>query len=283
MVNTSFKNRAIEWLNKQKPDFHEGVNLLEQAGFKPGVVRVLRRQGPNGPETMERLRYNILEYARSMENHTPEDTDAELHVFQGQEASTVAEDVKTDKHSIMYAIRLSEDGEAEYFGNVKTLLNHYSEVYKKRSEAEYELTELPEDNDESIIEQRKQLLASIDECTDELERLYPYWVKYTTEGIEPTEEELEGNTPAEEPAEDDEEEDAATSYEGMSKEELQKLRKSVATKISRAQNMLLYQTETKQDVENPLTDPYKITKYNAKIERLSEQLDAIKMAIAKFG
>ena len=284
MVNTAYRNRVIDWLNQKEPDFYKGVELLESAGFKPGVLRVLRKQGPNGPQTKERLRYQMFEYARSMEQNVPVDSDPELHVFNGEEAPTVHEDNDADdKHSIHRAIKLEEEGAATYTGSVSKLLKRYSGLYKNRSNAELDLAELPEENDDETISRREFLIKVIDDCTDEMERLYPYWQKYTTEGIEPTEEELssEGTAPTEDA---DEEEDTATSsYDGMSKEELQKLRKSVATKISRAQNMLLYQTEAKGDVENPLTDPYKITKYKAKIEKLEEQLSAIKMAIAKFG
>lgn len=284
MVNTAYRNRVIEWLNQKDPDFYKGVELLEAAGFKPGVLRVLRKQGPNGPQTKERLRYQMSEYARSMEQNVPVDSDAELHVFNGVEAPTVHEDEGADdKHSIHRAISLMIEGEATYEGNVSKLLKRYSGLYNNRSNAELDLADLPADNDEDTIARRKLLTQVIDDCTDEMERLYPIWQKYTTEGIEPTEEDLssEGAEPTDDA--DDEEEVASSSYDGMSKEELQKLRKSVSTKISRAQNMLLYQTEAKGEVENPLTDPYKIAKYKAKIERLEEDLSAIKMAIAKFG
>lgn len=286
MVNTSHRERAIQWLNSKKPDFFEGVSILEQTGFKPGVTRVLRRQGPDGPEVMSRLRYNLLEYARATATApTPTDTDPDLHVFDGKESPTVTEDSADDKHSIIRAILLSESGSATYTGTVRELLKRYSECYTTRSKAELALADLPEENDEETIEKRKQLLASIDECTDELERLYPLWTKYTTEGVAPTDEELEGDE-EDTPLDDDDADTTSASgidYDSMPLEELKKLRKNTTTKISRAQNMLLYSTESKQEVENPLTDPYKITKCKARIERDSQELDRIKMAIARKG
>ena len=69
----------------------------------------------------------------------------------------------------------------------------------------------------------------------------------------------------------------------VTKEELQKLRKSVATKIGRAKNMLEYQQETKAESPNPMPESPKRVKYETKIANLSRELEQIDYAIAKLG
>ncbi|MDO4755848.1 MAG: hypothetical protein Q4A54_05860, partial [Parabacteroides sp.] len=70
---------------------------------------------------------------------------------------------------------------------------------------------------------------------------------------------------------------------GLSKEELQKKRKSVATKISRAKNMLEFQQETKGATPDPMPESPKRLKYETKINNLSKELERIDYAIAKLG
>ena len=85
------------------------------------------------------------------------------------------------------------------------------------------------------------------------------------------------------PSDDSSDEPAETLAPKVSKAELQKQRKSIVTKISRAKNMLLYQKETKQEQENPITDPKKVAKYQAKIDRLTQELNDIDMQIAALA
>ena len=100
-----------------------------------------------------------------------------------------------------------------------------------------------------------------------MDDIYPMYAAYITEGKLPEEEEESSDNQDENP----------------DKQLLQKQRKSIATKILRARNMLKYQKETKQDRENPLTDPVKVAKYQSKIDSLSKELEDIDMQIAKLG
>lgn len=281
MVSNKNRNRAIEWLNSRTRDFNEGLAILKSTGYKPGVLRVLAKHGPNGPSAMERLAFHIAAYANMTSADIPDD-DAELHIFEGKESPTVS-----DGKSILYAIKLQSEGKKQYTPAVTELLKHYSYCYETRSNNENEMANLPEDNTDEVVNKRLQLADSINECTDEMERLYPLWARYVNDSVEPTLEEIEGSA---EQKEDDDSSDEETDgdsdddrYASMTKEELQREQRSVSTKISRAQNMLDYQQESKGDTPNPLLDPVKITKYKAKIERLTPELEKIRLAIAKFG
>lgn len=279
MVSSKNRNRAIEWLNSKKRDFNEGLSILQSSGYKPGVLRVLAKHGQNGPSAMERLSHHMTTYA-NMTTGDIADDDAEMHVFGGEESPTVS-----DGKSVLYAIKLLREGKKQYPDTVTALLQRYAHRYETRSKNETELANLPEDNSEEVVNKRLDIATSINECTDEMERLYPLWARYANEGVEPTIEEVEGSSDKSESEESESEEETGEDdpYSQMSKEELQAQRRSISTKISRAQNMLDYQQEAKGETPNPMLDPVKITKYKAKIERLTIELEKVKLAIAKFG
>lgn len=132
-----------------------------------------------------------------------------------------------------------------------------------------------ETNDDETVEKRRSVSDQMKRLSDEMDVLYPQYEAFVATGTVPTQ--------VSAPDKEDGGEDAAGDgdLDGMSKEELAKMRKSVATKIQRARNMLLYQSETRQDAENPMTDEVKKAKYQAKIEALTPRLKEIEVALAK--
>ena len=69
----------------------------------------------------------------------------------------------------------------------------------------------------------------------------------------------------------------------LTKADLQKKRKSVATKLLRAKNQLEFQQETKADKPNPMPDSPKRVKYETKVENLTKELSEIDYQIAALG
>ena len=69
--------------------------------------------------------------------------------------------------------------------------------------------------------------------------------------------------------------------EAMPTENLKFMKKSLSTKILRATNRLLYQSETKQEKANPMPDGSERVKYETKIKVLSDRLEQIKMELAR--
>ena len=155
---------------------------------------------------------------------------------------------------------------------VAKVISSYRDAFIKRDKLMRKLAELPENNDEETVEKRRVISDEMKTLSDTMERLYPQYKAYITSGSMPVEDnasKAEG--------------DSAGTDSSADKSELQKKRKSVATKILRAKNMLLYQKETKQEQENPLTDQKKVAKYQAKIERLTQELNDIDMQIAALA
>ena len=82
-TDRNIRQLAVAWLNSSR-NFHQGLQILLNSGFKPGVVAKLYRVGPQAPEASERLVFLIREYISVFgKPDQPEDTDAVLHVFDG--------------------------------------------------------------------------------------------------------------------------------------------------------------------------------------------------------
>ena len=273
-----FRQQAINWLNSDR-NFDKGILLLEQSKFRPGVVQKLKRDGVNGPEATKRLKYLIQELIKawSFKGEELADTSIDDGIVDGKDIQeTVNHDVKTEM-SIMVAAQAVESGEATVPDTIDEVVRKYATAYRRRDMLHKELADMPEDNEAATMEKRKTLTVEISSLTDEMERLYPYYEAFYKDGVVPTAEELQ---PQAEKTQNNEPIQHTTT---LSKGELQKLRKSTATKLSRAKNMLEFQTETKGKTSNPMPESPKRVKYLAKIEKLTEELKGIDYQIAALG
>ena len=85
----------------------------------------------------------------------------------------------------------------------------------------------------------------------------------------------------EKPKEDDDDE---TDISSLSIEELKKAKANAKSKITKAQNMLLYSSESKpkDGAENPLPDCPKRVKYEKKIEQQKALVEKIEYRLAEL-
>lgn len=271
-----FRQKAIDWLNSDR-DFNAGITLLEESKFKPGVVAKLKRHGVNGPEATKRLKFLISELIKAWAM-----TDQEIvEDAPALEIETQPEHTDQNSLSLVDAYQVLESGEHQYPDTVSQLIRHYADAYKKRDILHKKIADMPEDNEETTVAARKELSDQIAALSDEMEFLYPKYAAYSEKGVIPSEEDL--IQPSSDESKDTSKDAAEQDYSKMSKEELQKLRKSVATKIGRAKNMLEFQQESKADAPNPMPECPKRVKYQTKIDNLSEELKKIEYAIAALG
>ena len=276
----------MAWVNGNVHDFEVGLSILRDAGFKPGVVSMLARHGKGVHQSDERLMYHMRDFIKCYANpKAKEDTDIIIGVVEGKEIQPDNQD--NDKIPSMFSDSVKEKLENGGFPEpIAKVISCYRDAFVKRDKLTRQLAELPETNDEETVEKRRKISDEIKMLSDTMDKLYPQYESYVTSGSLP--EESPAST-EEEPAST--EEGPASQVEGSpsdtdnakDKAELQKQRKSIVTKISRAKNMLLYQKETKQEQENPLTDPKKVAKYQAKIDRLTQELNDIDMQIAALA
>lgn len=277
--------KATKWL-KGKKDFSQGLAILQESGFKPGVIRKLARDGANGPSCRERLEFQMREYVKAFGIREVPDTDPELHVFNGEE-SPVDTPAETSIISLAHA---DEKGMSGINNPVaRKVINLYAAAYRKREQAMHAMRSTGESNDEETMRKRRVLSNNIDEYTSLMERLYPLYERYKS-GADISEQEVEKAVKPNIPAE----KTAATksgaaptsegyNLEGKSREELTEMKKNARSRYTKTKNKLLYQKEKKQKVENPMPPGAKRTKLEVRLAKEKKLMDAIDMAIAKFG
>ena len=290
MTNNFIKHRqaAINWLNGKR-DFDSGIKVLEESKFKPGVVAKLKRVGEKGPEAKARLVYLMrsLVQAWAMPEEVANDNIDPATGVDANEETTIYT-ASSEAYINMAIEKLTVDPEA-YPKRIASVIREYADAYKRRDILHKQLADLPEDNDEATVAKRKELSDEIKAKTELMERMYPLYEKFQSLKEDISEEDIQS---LEQPTDDNESNDEKDSsinepgvgnLDGRTKEELQKIRKSVATKIGRAKNMLEYQQETKAETPNPMPESPKKVKYETKIANLTKELEQIDYAIAKLG
>lgn len=290
MTNNFIQHRqkAIDWLNGKR-DFDAGIKVLEDSKFKPGVVAKLKRVGIKAPEAKSRLVYLMrsLVQAWAMNDEEVVDNTDPATGLDAEETTTIVTD--SSAASIQMAAEKLEAEPNAFPERISFVIREYASAYKTRDKLHKQLAELPENNEPDVMEKRQELTKQIAEKTDLMEKLYPSYGKYLSLNEDISEEELkqlehDDNNKTDEEASDNEGGvESDNSYVGKSKQELQKLRKSISTKIGRAKNMLEYQQETKKDTPDPMPESPKRVKYETKIANLTAELEQIDYAIAKLA
>ena len=290
MTNNFIKHRqaAINWLNGKR-DFDSGIKVLEESKFKPGVVAKLKRVGEKGPEAKARLVYLMrsLVQAWAMPEEVANDNIDPATGVDANEETTVYTD-SSEAYINMAIEKLTVDPEA-YPKRIASVIREYADAYKRRDILHKQLADLPEDNDEATVAKRKELSDEIKAKTELMERMYPLYEKFQSLNEDISEEDIQSlENPTDDTQSIDEKDSSVIepgvgNLDGRTKDELQKIRKSVATKIGRAKNMLEYQQETKAETPNPMPESPKKVKYETKIANLTKELEQIDYAIAKLG
>ena len=290
MTNDFIKHRqaAIDWLNGKR-DFDAGINVLEKSKFKPGVVARLKRDGVNGREAKARLVHimrSLVQAWAMPDDQLNDNTDPATGVDADEQPTIVTD--SSDAYINMAVEKLMVDPEA-YPKRIAAVIREYADAYKKRDILHKQLADLPEDNDEATVAKRKELSDEIKAKTELMERMYPLYEKFQSLNEDISEEDIQSlENPTDDTQSIDEKDSSVIepgvgNLDGRTKDELQKIRKSVATKIGRAKNMLEYQKETKAETPNPMPESPKKVKYETKIANLTKELEQIDYAIAKLG
>ena len=269
----------MQWLGQkqEKRNFAAGLKILVQSGYKPNVQKLLLRKGEL-PWTMEKLTSCLRDVVQVYYN--PDDPrfddvpDADILNDKTGEKPTVD---KQDDFA-----RLSGSADFQNMPEVmQTLIRNYSDAYKQRARLARQRYELGESNDEQSVEKRKTLGESIDRLTNYMDILIAMREKYEKDGVLPDMDTLNNAPSAAEVKEEDEKQEKSVDYKSMSTDKLKTRRKSLTNQITRKENMLLYQSETKQDEENPLPDSPKRVKLEKQIENLKAEKSKVEYELAE--
>lgn len=273
------RSEAMKWLGlkQDKRNFAAGLKILVKSGYKPNVQKLLVRKGEL-PWTMEKLTSCLRDVVQVYYN--PDDPrfddvpDADILNDKTGEKPTVDE-----QDGIA---RLSGSADFQNMPEVmQTLIRNYSDAYKQRARLARQRYELGESNDEQSVEKRKTLGESIDRLTNYMDILIAMREKYEKDGVLPDMDTLNNAPSAAEVKEEDGKPEESVDYKSMSTDKLKTRRKSLTNQITRKENMLLYQSETKQEEENPLPDSPKRVKLEKQIENLKAEKSKVEYELAE--
>lgn len=273
------RSEAMKWLGlkQDKRNFAAGLKILVKSGYKPNVQKLLVRKGEL-PWTMEKLTSCLRDVVQVYYN--PDDPrfddvpDADILNDKTGEKPTVDE-----QDGIA---RLSGSADFQNMPEVmQTLIRNYSDAYKQRARLARQRYELGESNDEQSVEKRKTLGESIDRLTNYMDILIAMREKYEKDGVLPDMDTLNNAPSAAEVKEKDEKPEESVDYKSMSTDKLKTRRKSLTNQITRKENMLLYQSESKQEEENPLPDSPKRVKLEKQIENLKAEKSKVEYELAE--
>lgn len=273
------RSEAMKWLGQKqdKRNFAAGLKILVKSGYKPNVQNLLVRKGEL-PWTMEKLTSCLRDVVQVYYN--PDDPrfddvpDADILNDKTGEKPTV------DKQDDI--ARLSESANFQNMPEVmQTLIRNYSDAYKQRARLARQRYELGESNDEQSVEKRKTLGESIDRLTNYMDILIAMREKYEKDGVLPDMDTLNNAPSAAEVKEADGKPEESVDYKSMSTDKLKTRRKSLTNQITRKENMLLYQSESKQEEENPLPDSPKRVKLEKQIENLKAEKSKVEYELAE--
>lgn len=278
MIDIKYRDQAISWLTGKR-NFAEGVAIMQEARFRPGVIRKLAKE-EHRAGAHERLLVNmralISAFTTTADKSLHEDTDAILHVFDGKE------DVPSATPEAECGILSHENDDT----NLGIVVKRYADLYRQRDRAFKQMKQVGEKNDEASCILRKQLSEQIEACTDQMEKLYPFYQQYTDTGVQPSDDAVAelasvGASPQEPSAPCAF--DACKDISHLTKEELTKEQYNIAKRIARTRNKILYQSENRLEHENPLPDGPKRIKLEKRIAKLEQELEQVKLRIAEIS
>ena len=267
------RREAIKWLNvaPAKRNYTQGVLILQKSGYKPQVAALLVRQGEKG-WTREKLMYCMREMLQVY--YTPDDprfNDEDVDVLNEQAGESNIREHQVDVKDV------EQQGPSfhKWPKPIQRLMRAYAMAFRQREKANRERAALPDTNDEKVIAMRKVYSDIMEQATGRLEK---FWALRTDEEIKAI---IDGDSDT-----DDGDSESDKSSEGedltqMDTETLRIRRKSLVTGRTRKENMLKYQTSSRQRRENPMPECPKRMKLERQIEKLTERISKYDYELAK--
>lgn len=271
------RSEAMKWL-AQKPDkrnFAAGLRILVKSGYKPNVQKLLQKKGEL-PWTMEKLTSCLRDVVQVYYN--PDDPR-----FDDVPDADMLNDKTGEKPAVDEQDGIAKLAASPGFQSMpevmQILIRNFADAYKQRAKLTRQRYELGESNDEDVVNKRKALGESIDKLTDYMDVLASMRQAYESDGVLPDLEKL-NKTDVQGSGSEDAPDDSVD-YKAMTTEKLKTRKKSLTNQITRKENMLLYQSDTKQEEENPLPDSPKRIKLLKQIENLKAEKSKVEYELAE--
>lgn len=273
------RKAAIKWLNRDRRDYKQGVDILAAMRFKPLLCKRLSMHQGN-EVLMKILNVALRDACKACRNNKeyPDEIPPELEVMDAGAHQPVQEEKQMTK----------EEKIATYPPTVQKVYRLFAKAYKDRDRLHKQLCGVGESNDNTSMERRKELSDKIESLTAYMDKLYTLREAFHVSNVIPTEEDI-NNIDAPSAAPEIEGESSSSlrnkneDYSSMEREELAKRIHSMKTSLTRKKNLLKYQVTKRLDKENIMPPCPMRTKLETQIRILEDKLYHAKSAMAKFG
>ena len=280
------RTQAMKWLALpvSKRNFAVGLQILGKSGYKPNVHAMLVRKGEQ-PWTVDKLTTCLRDVIQVYYNpddprfaEVPDvddlnDRDGEHQSVNEQESMAKSADTTSFK-------QMPEV--------MQLVVKAYADAYKQRAKLARQRTEIGENNDDESVARRKQIGEQMDQLTSYMDALAPLKEAYDHDGTVPdraTFDSIKNYSMVTKCMAAFDQRPKVTvgkvDYHLMYTVQLRTRRRSLTNQITRKENQLLYQSNSKQAVENPMPDSPKRVKLLKQIESLKAERSKVEYELAE--
>lgn len=280
------RTQAMKWLALpvNKRNFAVGLQILGKSGYKPNVHAMLVRKGEQ-PWTVDKLttclRDVIQVYYNPDDPRFAEVPDVDdLNDRDGEHQSVNEQESMAKSADTMSFKQMPEV--------MQLVVKAYADAYKQRAKLARQRTEIGEANDDESVERRKNIGIQMDQLTSYMDALAPLKEAYDHDGTVPdraTFDSIKNYSMVTKCMAAVDQRPTVTvgkvDYHLMYTVQLRTRRKSLTNQITRKENQLLYQSNSKQAVENPMPDSPKRVKLLKQIENLKAERSKVEYELAE--
>jgi hypothetical protein len=272
MKKSELRESIIRWLNSQRRDFNAGLELLKQSGYKPHVAAHLEGKGAADPHAQRALNIELRNCVHEIDREARKEATGEAKKEQEPQATEETP-----------AVNIEAELQKEYPAKIKWVLGEFHSLYQSRSILHRELKASGEINDEESVNLRRRKLVIIDAISHRMDILWGIFDGYKKDGSLPEAAFFEESFDPEKgttnnPADTDN--DIPALPDGI--EELKKLKENLRIKITKAENRLEYQSETKGEKPAPMPEGPKRAELLKRIEAMKKQKEAVEYKIVEL-
>lgn len=306
-VSADLRKKVTAWLNSPVKNFEEGLLLLNESGYKPNVYRLIcKKEDEFSRDKLRNELSGYLRYFRNPQSPVHEDIEAQEHMDMN------GIDVTFKTHKDASGITVTATASSPFPPTVKDVVNTminldkeyaeireerrqsnedpksvrrcwhlFDELYTERSKMHRALKDVGERNDLQSIKQRQSICTAIEALSIRMDALYSAIEIYKSTGIEPD------NLLFESGGFDPDAVKDVPTKEGFvladTQEGLFAQKRNIQSRITKHQNMLLYQSTKKKETETPMPAGPKRQEKEEYVAVMLEELAAIdaKMATLK--
>lgn len=280
------RSQAMKWLAQpiDKRNFAAGLQILRRSGYKPNIHTLLLRKGEQAWTTDKLtscLRDVIQVYYNPDDPRFDDVPDVDDLNDRDGEHQSVSEQTSVAK--VADTVSFKQMPEV-----MQLVIKAYADAYKQRFKLARQRTEIGEANDDESVEKRKTIGIQMDQLTSYMDALAPLKEAYDRDGTVPDRaafDRVKNYSIVNEyvAAVDQRPKNAESGkvvYKSMDTDKLRIRRKSLTNQITRKENQLLYQSDSKQNVENPMPDSPKRVKLLRQVESLKAERSKVEYELA---